>query len=131
MPMSKEHKEALARGRRQARVVKRYLEALHSRKRGRPADPDRLKEKLTALEEKIEQEADALKRVELQQQRLDTEAAYKSASKVAQLDELEEEFVDVVKDYSERKGITYTAWREEGVPADVLRRAGVPRTRRP
>ena len=36
-------------------------------------------------------------------------------------------FVDAAAEYSERKGITYSAWRELGVPAAVLKRAGVKR----
>jgi hypothetical protein len=40
---------------------------------------------------------------------------------------LEKEFVRAAKGYSERKGITYGAWREFGVPAEVLRKAGISR----
>ena len=40
---------------------------------------------------------------------------------------LEEQFVIAAKGYSERKGISWTAWREVGVPASVLERAGVSR----
>ncbi len=29
--------------------------------------------------------------------------------------------------YAERKGISYAAWRELGVPADVLKKAGISR----
>jgi hypothetical protein len=43
---------------------------------------------------------------------------------------VEKEFVEVAKSYSERKGITYSAWREAGVSAQTLREAGIPRTRR-
>ena len=48
----------------------------------------------------------------------------------ANLSVLEEEFIEAVKGYSGRKGISYSAWREIGVPADVLRRAGMAQTRR-
>ncbi|MDP8958003.1 MAG: hypothetical protein M3N51_02115 [Actinomycetota bacterium] len=128
--MSQEHKDALAQGRRESRAVKRYLEAIGSKKRGRPVSSDRLQEKLDNLEKRIEMESDPLKRVELHQQRIDAADDLKSAGKVAQLDELERSFVEVAKGYSERRGISYSAWREEGVPAEVLRRAGIPRTRR-
>jgi hypothetical protein len=37
--------------------------------------------------------------------------------------------VECAASYSERKGITWPAWREAGVSADVLRSAGVKRTR--
>ena len=40
---------------------------------------------------------------------------------------LEEDFVVAAADYSERKGISYAAWREAGIDAAVLRRAGIRR----
>ena len=46
------------------------------------------------------------------------------------MDTLEEAFVGAASEYSDRKGISYSAWRELGVPAAVLKRAGVKRTRR-
>lgn len=36
-------------------------------------------------------------------------------------------FVKVAADYSTQKGISYAAWRELGVPPDVLKKAGVAR----
>lgn len=43
--------------------------------------------------------------------------------------DLEEAFIAVAADWAERKRISYAALREVGVPARVLREAGVPRTR--
>jgi hypothetical protein len=40
---------------------------------------------------------------------------------------LEQAFIAAVKGYSERKGITYAAWREAGIDARVLRDAGLRR----
>jgi hypothetical protein len=40
------------------------------------------------------------------------------------------DFVKHARAYSDRKGISYATWREFGVPADVLRKAGIPQTRR-
>ena len=40
---------------------------------------------------------------------------------------LEAGFVRSAKAYGERKGISYAAWREQGVPAAVLRQAGITR----
>lgn len=37
-------------------------------------------------------------------------------------------FIAVAKHYGTRRGITYTAWRELGVPAPVLAQAGITRT---
>ena len=36
-------------------------------------------------------------------------------------------FVKVARSYSERQGITYTTWREIGVDAAVLSKAGITR----
>ena len=127
MSMNEEHKQALAEGRRQARIIKRYLEALNSRQRGRTSDPMKIQAKIKDIEAQIEKEEDPLKRVELHQRRLDTEEALGAGQGVAKIADLENEFAEYVKDFSERKGLTYSAWREVGVPAKVLREAGVPR----
>jgi len=42
--------------------------------------------------------------------------------------ELEEEFVRVAKGYAARKGISYIAFRQIGVPAAILREAGINRS---
>lgn len=130
MPMTDEHKKALAQGRKESRIIKSYLKALHSRKPGRPVTASSVKQKINNLEKKIDSEPDPLKRVELVQARLDAQDQLAQVSDSGDLAKLEKEFVDVAKSYSERKGITYSAWREEGVPAAVLREAGIPRTRR-
>jgi hypothetical protein len=41
---------------------------------------------------------------------------------------IEAEFVRVAKDYSERNGYSYAAWRAIGVDASVLKKAGVGRS---
>jgi hypothetical protein len=42
---------------------------------------------------------------------------------------LEQDFVKVARTFSERRGVGYGAWRDAGVPAPVLKKAGVKRTR--
>ena len=42
---------------------------------------------------------------------------------------LEAAFVKVAKRFGENRGIGYAAWREAGVPAPVLKKAGIARTR--
>lgn len=130
MPMTKEHKEALAQGRREARAIKRYLKALESRKPGRPVTKESLEKRLDATKKKIEDEDNPLKTVELIQTRLDIEDQLSKLEETSNFDEIEADFVENVKSYSDRKEITYTAWRELGVPASTLRAAGVPETRR-
>lgn len=130
MPMSDEHKQALAKGRRDAGAVRRYLDALASRKPGRSTDPQRVEERVAKLDERIGTEGNRLRRLELYQKRLDLQASQQSMTKATDIKALEKEFIAVAKGYSQRKGIGYGAWREAGVAPDVLRRAGIPRTRR-
>lgn len=130
MPMSQEHKEALARGRKEARAVKAYLKALQSRKPGRLVTKESLEKRLSALNAKLEQSDDPLESVELIQNRLDIEEALANIEDAANFEELEAGFVEYAGSYSQRKGISYTAWREFGVPAATVRAAGIPETRR-
>ena len=43
------------------------------------------------------------------------------------LQQLEAGFIECAWEYGNRKGITYTAWREVGVPAATLKAAGITR----
>jgi hypothetical protein len=128
-PMSNEHKAALAEGRDQGRAVRRYLEALEANKpkRGRKRSPDSMKKRLATVENELAS-ADPLKRLHLVQERLDLQAALEATESSVDLDALEKEFVNAASTYSERKGISYSAWRELGVPSSVLERAGITRT---
>lgn len=127
-PMSNQHKAALAEGREQGRAVRRYLEALeaHKPRRGRKRSPDSMKKRLSVVESELAS-ADPLKRLHLVQERLDLQAALETSESKVDLDKLEKEFVKAAGTYSERKGITYSAWRELGVPASVLERARISR----
>lgn len=127
-PMSDEHKTALAEGRDQGRSVRRYLEALEANKprRGRKRSPESITKRLHAIENEIPT-ADPLKRLHLIQERLDLQAALEASGAGTDLAELEAGFVAVAASYGDRKGITYSAWRELGVPAAVLTRAGITR----
>ena len=129
--MSAEHKAALARGREQGRMVREYLAALDREKKpGRKLDAGTLNQRIAAVQEGIDAEPDPAKRVELIQKRLNYEEQLANLEDEPDLEALEKDFVSVAKEYSERKGIAYMAWREAGVPAAVLKEAGIPRTRR-
>ncbi|HET7846086.1 MAG TPA: hypothetical protein VFL72_01250 [Acidimicrobiia bacterium] len=130
MAMSQEHKDALARGRRESRAIKNYLKTIESRKPGRPVTKESLTSRLATVNSKLEGLDDPLKRLDLLQSRLDIEEALASVKDVANLDQIEADFVANAKGYSQRKGISYTAWRRFGVPAAVLKKAGIPETRR-
>lgn len=128
-PMSDEHKAALAEGRNQGRAVRRYLEALdaHKPKRGRKRTTDSVQKRLDRVDAELTK-ADPLKRLQLIQERLDLKAELESAGAKVDLTELEAEFVAAAAAYSLRKGISYAAWRELGVEAAVLKKAGVSRS---
>jgi hypothetical protein len=127
-PMSNEHKAALAEGRDQGRAVRRYLEALeaHKPRRGRKRTTESMKKRLKTVEGEIAT-ADPLKRLHLVQERFDLETALEASEAKVDLDQLEKDFVKSAAPYSERKGISYSAWRELGVPAAVLEKAGISR----
>ena len=127
--MSDEHKAALAEGREQGRVVRRYLEALesHRPKRGRKRTPESIAKRLAAIDEQLTA-ADPLNRLHLVQERMDLEAELAgSEGDGADLDELEAAFVEVAAAYGERKGLTYDAWRSIGIAPRVLKAAGMGR----
>jgi len=130
MAMSSEHKAALAKGRRESRLIKAYLSSIRSRRPGRPVTGDSIRARLESIQSRLGSETDPLKLLDLHQEKLDAEEALLSAQSSQDAGESEKGFIEVASSYSERKGISYTAWRQVGVPAAVLKAAGIPRTRR-
>lgn len=117
-----------------AKTVRRYLSALDSSKPGRSLK--RTAESLTSRMLKIDElivSADPLTRLHLTQERIELHAEHVRLTTTAEakLSELEDEFVKVARSYGDRHGITYAAWRQVGVEADVLDKAGIHRTRAP
>jgi hypothetical protein len=128
--MSVEHKQALALGREESRAVRRYLEAVdaHKPKRGRKRTTQGIEARLRQIEERLPS-VDPLTRVHLVQERINLQNELATKEDAVDLDALEQDFVSAAKGYGERKGITYAAWRAAGVDANVLRKAGIARTR--
>jgi hypothetical protein len=129
MAMTKEHKAALAQGRLEARSVKAYLASLGPKKRGRPVTDDSLRRKISEIDSRLEAETNPLKRLDLMQSRTEAAHALDTIGIGPHEEELAADFVKYAKAYSDRKGISYTTWRQFGVPAEVLRKAGIPQTR--
>ena len=127
--MTDEHKAALERGRAEGRVVREYLEGLRSSKpkRGRKRTPDSINSRLRAIEEALT-EATAIEELQLIQERRDLTAELEQMDRGVDLTELEEAFVGVASAYGDRKGISYASWREVGVSAATLKRAGIGRS---
>ena len=130
--MSEAHKKALAKGREEGRKVRAYLEALEQERQrsGRKMDPAQLEQKIAETRERIDAEANPARRLELIQKRIDLEESLAAQGDDVDLAQLEKDFISAIPGYAERKGITYSALREAGVPAAVLKEAGVKRTRR-
>ena len=126
--MTAAHKQALADGRSEGRAVKAYLDALEQQRprRGRKRTPDSIKKRLDAIEKQLA-DASSLQRLQLVQERRDLETERAGMGATVDISKLEAEFVKVAKAYSARKGIEYASWRELGVGADVLKKAGVSR----
>ena len=128
--MSDQHKAALAKGREEGRIVRVYLEALEATKprRGRKRTPDSIKKRLIAIDAALE-EADPLSRLQLIQEQQDLDAELAFGDNTVDIASLEKAFTKVAKSYGERKGISYSAWRQVGVGAPVLQQAKIARTR--
>ncbi|QYG91226.1 hypothetical protein HC251_01420 [Iamia sp. SCSIO 61187] len=126
--MSDEHKQAIAEGRKQAKAVSDYLEALAANKpkRGRQRTPDTIKARIAKIDDELAT-ADAISALNLRQERLDLEAELASKSSGVDISGLESAFVAHAKGYAQRKGISYAVWRDAGVAAAVLKKAGIGR----
>ena len=124
--VTEEHKAAMAQGRVEGRAISAYLDALqtHRPKRGRKRTPESIDKRLAAIEDQLAT-ANSITRLTLIQERLDLQQERAAMGETVDLSELEAGFVAAAKGYSERKGISAAAWKEMGVPADVLKRAGV------
>src|SRR5215208_4279242 len=123
------HKAAMAQGRTESRAISNYLEALesHRPKRGRKRTPDSIDKRLTTIDASLES-ASPVKRLSLIQERLDLLRERESLSTKVDLSGLEDDFVSTARAYGQRKGISYAAWRELGVSAPVLKKAGITRS---
>jgi hypothetical protein len=126
--MTDEHKAALAKGRLEGRIVRDYLEGLRATKpkRGRKRTPETIAKRLAAIDGELAS-ASPIEELLLIQERRDLQAELAAKSSSIDVDALEAEFVGVAKSYSESKSISYASWRDVGVPASTLKRAGISR----
>lgn len=92
-------------------AVRNYLTALR--------DPSSLRDEdqMSQLQSQLENSSDELERLQLRQQLLDLESP--------SIDRHESEFITHAKAWAEEHGITARAFEAEGVPGQVLRKAGL------
>jgi hypothetical protein len=127
--MTSAHKRALSEGRAMSATVDRYLAAVNTpKRRGRKVSK-------ATLESRLAQARIDVKTTVGVDRVLAAQAVRDLQSKLAQLNSsvdvktLEASFVKIAKSFSENRGIGYAAWRDAGVPPQVLKRAGITRTR--
>lgn len=128
--MTDEHKAAIAAGRTEAAAVRGYLEALETQrpKRGRQVSAETLTERRAGIDSQLAAgDLKAIKRLELMQDRRDIDAQLDAIANEPDMSAVEAGFIAHAANYGQRKGIAYATWREFGVPADVLGRAGITR----
>ena len=127
-PMSDAHKAALAKGRAEGRVVRDYLEGLRATKpkRGRKRTPETVEKRLAKIDDELN-DASPIDELALVQERRDLHDELAAMSETIDMSALEEAFVAVAKSYSDSKKIAYASWRDVGVEASVLKRAGISR----
>jgi hypothetical protein len=120
-------REGARHGRELGRAVRDYLEYLEWTKPTRGRKRDTSPERIAEVEAQLAEADSPLQRLQLIQLRKDLEAAAETDDDPAEGERLRKAFVKAALPYSKSKGITYSAWREAGVPADVLRDAGITR----
>ena len=122
--MTEEHKARLAEGRNAGRVVRRYIESLTST---RPRlSREEIVKRLEAVEASLPS-GTALLDLKLYSERDRLQEQLDAIDNMAEFEQLEQEFIHVAAEYSRKKGITYNAWRNVGVPAGTLKAAGITR----
>ena len=120
--MTDQHKAALAQGRVEGRAVRVYMEALQvqqPRKRGRPGKSSE------EIHEELDTCDDPMLRLKLRAQL--RFAMEQERGNEVDWESITNDFIKVVASYSERNNLSYHDWRDEGVPASVLKQAGMRR----
>jgi hypothetical protein len=120
--------------RAEGKIIRDYLNALDARaeldgRRGPRITPERIQGKIDSINEQLVH-AKGVNKLQLVQAKLNLERQLGDLDSSEDLEDLEEQFTAVVARWAERKGISYSALRAVGVPAAVLRTAGVTETRR-
>jgi hypothetical protein len=124
--MDKAHKESLAAGRKEGRMIREYLELVEKTRprRGRQRTKDSISRRLTKIEWELV-DVDPISKVRLIQERINLKFELADKDSVENQAELEKQFIKIALQYTERHRISYAAWREFGVDPDVLARAKI------
>ncbi len=125
-----EKQEKIRRTNELRRIVDRYLQAIEQK---RPSKRERLtRAELSDRVERAQAQAEKLSGVKRLLKLQEAQDFRHRLDALAVADEvdfstLEQQFIEVAAEYSEKHGIGTEAWREAGVSVSVLRAAGVDR----
>lgn len=124
--MSNAHKQALANGRAEGRIIREYLEIVEATRprRGRKRTPESISKRLTTIASELKT-ADPVTKVRLIQERLNLRSELAGMKSKAEVQAAEARFLKVAKKFSDRNDISFDAWREVGVSPTVLKKAGI------
>lgn len=116
-------------GRELSKSVDAYLKAIDQpKRRGRQLTPAQIKQRIADAKAKADESTGVAKVQALQDLRdLEARQAEIEQASVGKDDmaKLEAAFVKAAAEYSDAKGIDYQTWRQVGVPAAVLKKAGI------
>lgn len=126
-PLTEQHKQQMRIGRQQSAAVRHYLQAIAT-VGGNVQDPaaqiERAKTKLSDLESGIPN-SNPIERLKLTQEVLNLKGRISKLSALNEVTDAEGPFVECAKAFSDRFGITRAAWKAQGVPGEVLDKAGI------
>ncbi|WP_420626836.1 hypothetical protein [Candidatus Poriferisodalis sp.] len=128
--MTDEHKAAIAAGRIESAAVRDYLDALESSrpKPGRRVTPEKLQARRADIEARLAAgDLKLIKRLVLMQDRRDIDTQLAATADEPDMTAVEAGFIEHAAAFGTRKGIQYATWREAGVSAELLARAGITR----
>ena len=124
-PLTDEHKMAMVTGRAESKAVSEYLDSLKiASRRGRRRTTESIATRLATIDEELAA-ASGIAQLKLRQERIDLTAETAQLKNRQDADTLESAFVANARSFGTRHGIGYQAWRESGVSAAVLRKAGI------
>lgn len=124
-PITPEHRAAMTQGKHQGAAVRNYLALLEVVDGSGAGDLDKLRERADALEARLTEEKDPIKRLDAAQQLVGLRDKIKKTEAVEKFKETEAAFIAVAAAYSERKQLTREAWQIMGVSQEVLNQAGI------
>lgn len=107
----------------------RHLEALEALrpKCGRQVTPERLQARLAEIDSQLADDPKPMKRLAQMQDRRDLEVQLGARDDEPDMTAVEQAFIEHAASFASRRGIAYATWREAGVSADMLGRAGITR----